>query len=56
MRKSKDGFLTGVCAGIGEAIGVPGCITEIIGLFLFFGTSWFWFVYFLLWCFMDDPR
>lgn len=54
MKKSKNGMITGVCAGLGESIGIGSALGEIIGLFLFFGTNWFWFVYFLLWVFMDE--
>ena len=54
MKKSKNGLLTGVCAGIGKSVGIGECLGEIIGLFLFFGTSWFWIIYFFLWLFMDE--
>lgn len=53
MKRSKNGLFAGVCAGIGKWLGIGGAVGEIIGIFLLFGTSWFWWVYILLWIFMD---
>lgn len=52
--KSRNGLLGGVCAGIGKWIGIGGGLGEIIGIWLFFSTKWFWWVYILLWIFMDE--
>lgn len=54
IKKSKNGLFWGVCAGIGKSLGINEFICEIIGLFLFFETNWFWFVYIMLAIFMDQ--
>ena len=51
--RSRNGLLAGVCAGIGKWIGIGECLGEIIGIWLFLCTEWFWWVYILLWIFMD---
>lgn len=56
MRKlvrSRNGILGGVCAGIGRWIGIGEGLGEFIGILLWFYTEWFWWVYILLWIFMD---
>ena len=54
IKKSENDLLTSVCAGIGEWIGISPVLGEIIGLFLFFSTNWFWIVYFILYILMDN--
>ena len=48
MRKIRNGIVFGVCGGIGKSLGIGIALGELIGIILFFSTSWFWAIYFLL--------
>lgn len=58
LRRNKiDGVFGGVCAGIGDYIGLDPIITRIVFVLLVVFTGFPFFVYFLLWIFIpSDTR